>query len=73
MKKETMEKVLVACAAITVLAGCAQVGPKTEKGALIGAGTGAVVGAASGGSVITGAVVGTAVGAGVGYYEDTKR
>lgn len=73
MKKETMKKVLVAGVTIVVLAGCTQFGPKTQKGALVGAGTGAVVGAVSGGSVITGAVVGTAVGAGVGYYEDTKR
>ena len=72
MKNINLKKMLVAVSAVGLMSGCAQVGPKTEKGALIGAGTGAVVGAVSGGSVLQSAVIGTAIGAGVGYYEDTK-
>jgi len=72
MKTLNSKNILVAGVAIVLMAGCAQVGPKTQKGALIGAGTGAVVGAVSGGSILTGAAVGTAVGAGIGYMEDTK-
>ncbi len=72
MKTLNIKNILAAGAVVVLMAGCAQVGPKTKKGALIGAGTGAVVGAVTGGSVLGGAVVGTAVGAGVGYYEDTK-
>ncbi|MCD6654510.1 MAG: hypothetical protein LT067_07090 [Sulfurovum sp.] len=72
MKKINFKKMLVAISVLGLIAGCAQVGPKTKKGALIGAGTGAVVGAVSGGSVLQSAAIGTAVGAGVGYYQDTK-
>jgi len=72
MKILNIKHILAAAAVAGLMTGCAQVGPKTQKGALIGAGTGAVVGAVSGGSVLTGAAVGTAVGAGIGYYEDTK-
>ncbi len=72
MKNINLKKMLVAVSAVGLMSGCAQVGAKTEKGALIGAGTGAVVGAVSGGSVLQSAAIGTAIGAGVGYYEDTK-
>ncbi len=72
MKTLNIKNILAAAAVVGLMTGCAQVGPKTQKGALIGAGTGAVVGAVSGGSVLTGAAVGTAVGAGIGYMEDTK-
>lgn len=72
MKTLNIKNSVVAVAVVVLMVGCAQVGPKTQKGALIGAGTGAVVGAVSGGSVLTGAAVGTAVGAGIGYMEDTK-
>lgn len=66
-------EMLVAVSIVALMAGCTQVGPRTQKGALIGAGGGAVVAAATGGSVLTGAVVGTALGAGVGYMQDTNR
>jgi hypothetical protein len=72
MKTSNNIKILAVGTFAVMMAGCAQVGPKTEKGALIGAGTGAVVGAVTGGSVLKGAVVGTAVGAGVGYIQDTN-
>lgn len=72
MKNIHVKKILVAVSVAGLMSGCAQVGPKTQKGALIGAGTGAVVGAVSGGSVLQSAAIGTAIGAGVGYYEDTK-
>ena len=72
MKALNIKKMLVAVSVAGMISGCAQPGPKTQKGALIGAGTGAVVGAVSGGSVLKSAAVGTAIGAGVGYYEDTK-
>ena len=68
MKSINFKKMLVAVSVVGLMSGCAQPGPKTQKGALIGAGTGAV----SGGSVLKSAAVGTAIGAGVGYYEDTK-
>ncbi|MDM5263454.1 MULTISPECIES: YMGG-like glycine zipper-containing protein [Sulfurovum] len=72
MKSINFKKMLVAVSVVGLMSGCAQPGPKTQKGALIGAGTGAVVGAVSGRSVLKSAAVGTAIGAGVGYYEDTK-
>jgi hypothetical protein len=72
MKSINVKKMLVAVSVVGMMSGCAQPGPKTQKGALVGAGTGAVVGAVSGGSVLKSAAVGTAIGAGVGYYEDTK-
>ena len=72
MKTLSVKNILAACTVVMMMTGCAQVGPKTEKGALIGAGTGAVVGAVTGGSVVKGAVVGTAIGAGVGYMQDTN-
>ncbi len=72
MKILNIKRVLVVIAVTGFMAGCAQIGPKTQKGALIGAGTGAVVGAVSGGSVLKSAAIGTAIGAGVGYFEDTK-
>jgi hypothetical protein len=72
MKSINVKKMLVAVSVAGMISGCAQPGPKTQKGALIGAGSGAVVGAVSGGSVLKSAAIGTAIGAGVGYYEDTK-
>ena len=72
MKTLKIKNILVAISVAGFMSGCAQPGPKTQKGALIGAGTGAVVGAVSGGSVLKSADIGTAIGAGVGYYEDTK-
>lgn len=73
MKRVTI-KTLVAAGIVAVLAsGCAQVGPSTKKGALIGAGTGAVVSGVTGHNVLTGAAVGTAVGAGIGYLDDQSR
>jgi len=72
MKNVNFKKMLVAVSVVGLMAGCAQPGAKTEKGALIGAGTGAVVGVVSGGSVLKSAAVGTAIGAGAGYYGDTK-
>ena len=72
MKNINFKKMLVVVSVVGFMSGCAQVGPKTEKGALIGAGTGAVVGAVSGRSVLKSAAIGTAIGAGIGYYEDTK-
>ncbi|MCD6654832.1 MAG: glycine zipper domain-containing protein [Sulfurovum sp.] len=72
MKKLNIRQMLVLGGAALVISGCAQVGPNTKKGALIGAGTGAVVSGVTGHNMVTGAVVGSAVGAGIGYLEDEK-
>lgn len=72
MKTLNIKNIFIVATCIVMTTGCAQVGPKTQKGALIGAGTGAVVGAVTGGSVVKSAVVGTAIGAGVGYMQDTN-
>jgi len=70
MRTINIKKSVIAMSLVILIAGCAQVGPKTEKGALIGAGTGGVVSAVTGGSVVKGALVGSAVGAGIGYLEE---
>ena len=72
MKALHIKNMLVVGTVVVMITGCAQVGPQTKKGALVGAGTGAVVGAVSGGSVGKSAVIGTAIGAGVGYMQDTN-
>jgi len=73
MKALNIKKVIVGGTVMMMVAGCAQVGEQTKKGALVGAGTGAVVGAVSGGNVLKSAAIGTAVGAGVGYMQDTNK
>ncbi|MDQ1325349.1 MAG: Gly-zipper Omp protein [Campylobacterota bacterium] len=73
MKKLNIKHILVLGGAAVLISGCAQVGPSTKKGALIGAGTGAVVSGVTGHNVLKGAAIGTAVGAGIGYLEDEKR
>lgn len=72
MKALNIKNILAAATVAVMMAGCAQVGPQTKKGALVGAGTGAVVGAVSGGNVLKSAAIGTAIGAGVGYMQDTN-
>ncbi len=73
MKILNIKKVIVGGTVMMMVAGCAQVGEQTKRGALVGAGTGAVVGAVSGGNVLKSAAIGTAVGAGVGYMQDTNK
>lgn len=73
MKVLNIKKVIVGGTVMMMVAGCAQVGEQTKRGALVGAGTGAVVGAVSGGNVLKSAAIGTAVGAGVGYMQDTNK
>jgi hypothetical protein len=73
MKTLNIKNILTTCTVVVLMAGCLPIGPKTERGAIIGAGTGAVVGAVTGSSVIEGAAVGTAIGAGVGYMQDTDK
>jgi len=76
MKVLNMKKLVVTGTVMMMMAGCAQVGEQTKKGAVVGAGTGAVVGAISGGggsSVLKGAAIGTAVGAAAGYMQDTNK
>jgi len=70
MKSRYLKQSLIVMFFTVLIAGCAQVGPKTQKGALIGAGTGGVVSAVTGGNIVKGAVVGSAVGAGIGYLEE---
>lgn len=72
MKTLNIKKIFAVGTVVVMMAGCAQVGPQTKKGALVGAGTGAVVGAVSGGNVLKSAAIGTAIGAGVGYMQDTN-
>ena len=50
---------------MAVMTGCAQMTPKVQRGALIGAGTGAVITAVTGSSVLTGAAIGAVVGGGL--------
>ncbi len=47
------------------MTGCAQMTPKVQRGALIGAGTGAVITAVTGSSILTGAAIGAVVGGGL--------
>lgn len=80
-----MKKIAVAlCIAAFALAGCSQPMSRTQKGGLIGAGTGAAAGAAigqaSGGdteSTLLGAGIGAALGAGtgaaIGNYMDRQE
>ncbi|MBD3789963.1 MAG: hypothetical protein IE885_06320 [Campylobacterales bacterium] len=65
-----MKKLLIASTLVLLISGCSQVGPKTKKGAIIGAASGAVVSAATGHNVVGGAVLGTAVGGTVGYLQE---
>ena len=70
MKRFTLTLV-IASSSLLLLSGCAT---KAETGALIGAGTGAVVGSAvdgKGGAVI-GAGLGAIAGAAIGGHEDRK-
>lgn len=78
---------ILAISGSLVLAACTDPGqlgansnnPKTQRGALIGAGTGALVGALSkgdgnrGDGALVGAVVGGAIGAGIGYNLDQQE
>ena len=75
---------MLALSGTLVLGACAQPGqtpnnPKTQSGALIGAGTGALIGALSKGDgnradgALKGAVVGGAIGAGIGYSLDKQE
>ncbi|WP_300033481.1 OmpA family protein [uncultured Roseobacter sp.] len=77
----------LAFAGIFALAACTETGqigansnnPKTQQGALIGAGAGALLGALSkgdgnrGDGALVGAVIGTAIGAGIGYSLDKQE
>ncbi|WP_298974512.1 OmpA family protein [uncultured Roseobacter sp.] len=83
----TKSTLIVALSGTLVLAACTdpnQIGansntPRTQQGALIGAGAGALLGALSkgdgnrGDGAIVGAVVGTALGAGIGYSLDRQE
>ncbi len=72
MKMFNMKNMLVVCAMLSLISGCAQPGPEAKKGALIGAagaaGVTALVGG-SGRSVATAAAVGAVAG---GLYGDSK-
>lgn len=68
MKNST--KMIVSITTVALMTGCAQVGPKAQEGALIGAGTGAVVSAVTDNSIVTGALVGAAVGGGLGHLQE---
>lgn len=70
MKKINLPNAFLAALVVGITAGCAQLGPKTKQGALIGAGTGAAVTAVTGRNIVTGAVVGAAVGGGLGHLQE---
>jgi len=72
MKKLNLTLLVVASSSLIALTGCAN---KTQSGALIGAGTGALVGQVVGGNTgatIIGAGVGAIAGAAIGNNEDKK-
>ena len=72
MKKLNLLVLTVASIGLITLTGCAT---KAESGALIGAGTGALLGQAIGGntgSTVIGAGVGAIAGAAIGDNEDQK-
>lgn len=85
--KFAKSSLIVALSGTVVLAACtdpSQIGanssnPKAQKGALIGAGAGALLGAISkgdgnrGDGAIVGAVIGSALGAGIGYSLDKQE
>jgi len=71
-----MKKLAVLIALTTLLAACAEPMNNTQKGALIGAVSGALIGQAAGKdtkSTLIGAGVGAAGGAGIGYYMDRQE
>ena len=72
MKRISIKHMLVASAMVSLMTGCAQMGPEAKKGALIGgagaAGVTALVGG-SGSSIATAAAVGAVAG---GLYGDSK-
>ena len=68
MKK--IRSILYAAAVASLMTGCVQMSPKVQKGALIGAGTGAVITAVAGSAIVTGAVIGAVVGGGLGHLQD---
>ena len=67
--KLTLTLVAVSSASLILFTGCAN---KTQSGAAIGAGTGAVISKATGGSAWTGAAIGGLAGGAIGYNEDKK-
>lgn len=72
MKKTNLLLVTVASASLIAFTGCAT---KTQSGAAIGAGTGALVGQAIGGNTtatLIGAGVGAVAGGAIGRNEDKK-
>ena len=70
MQNFNIKNAFYAALVIVITAGCAQIGPKAKRGALIGAGTGAVVSAVTDSNLVTGAVIGAAVGGGLGHLQD---
>lgn len=72
MKKLNLILLTVASASFIVLSGCAT---KTQTGAAVGAGTGALLGQVIGGnttSTLIGAGLGAAAGGAIGYNEEKK-
>jgi uncharacterized lipoprotein YehR (DUF1307 family) len=67
MKK--IKSIVLATIVVVSMTGCAQVNPKVQEHALIGAGAGAVITAVTGSSIITGAVVGAVVVGGLKYIQ----
>jgi len=67
MKK--MKSIALATIIIVSMTGCAQVSPKVQEHALIGAGAGAIITAVTGSSIITGAIVGAVVVGGLKYIQ----
>lgn len=72
MKKIKLTLLVLASSSLILFTGCAS---KAESGALIGAGTGALLGQAIGGNTgatVIGAGVGAIAGAAIGDNEDRK-
>jgi len=74
MKRISIITLSIAAAGMLLMGGCAETG--AEKGALIGAGGGALLGQAVGGdtkSTVIGAALGGIAGAAIGDAQDSKR
>ena len=76
MKKTYLTSLVVASTSLILMSGCASTGSQTTDGALIGAGTGALLGQVVGGntgSTLVGAAIGGVAGAAIGNNEEKKN
>jgi len=70
MQNINLRNAFFAALVIAITAGCAQIRHNAKRGALIGAGTGAVISTVTDSNIVTGAIVGAAVGGGLGHLQN---